>query len=465
MPRMTRISLDRRTLLLGIASTAAFRAGPATTATPGSESGASAERLATLARYCGLYRLSANHSVGIDRFTTDGGEALLLLADHLTGVVRSLRADDSGGFSLRRGFDPASPSVGTARFDKDDRGRILAVRLQQREGEREQTARNTASRDIDITFNQGDARLAGTLIVPEGPGPHPSIVLLHGSGPLTRYSFGPYPRFFSGLGLAVLMYDKRGTGDSTGLRLDASTGRPEITPPGFYPEALAADATAAFRFLQSRPEIDAGQIGLWGSSEGGMLSTYVASRVKDVAFAINSSGFVGPLWKTLSFQVEAKLKAGGAPAQDITDALAFNQQWMDVARTGTGYDAFVRDRKTALRRFPPWTFYENAGFASLEQMRWAWKHILSFDPSPALRAVRCPVLGIFGERDVSTDSMAASRAMLRLLAEGGSTDVATRVIANAGHSLMEMSEERRMAPGVFATLRGWISARIATAGS
>jgi pimeloyl-ACP methyl ester carboxylesterase len=454
---MADILLDRRTLLLGIASATVMRAESAAAA-PQPESSPLAAQLAALARYCGVYRISADHNVGIDRFITDSGTAVLLFCDHRTGDVRSLIADSAGGFSIRRGFDPASAPVGSAHFEADDQSQVVAVTLRL-DGGREQTAPKSAARDIEVSFDQGDARLAGTLVVPEGPGPHPAIVLLHGSGPLTRYSFGPYARFFNGLGLAVLIYDKRGSGDSTGLRLDASTGRPDIEPPGSYPDAIAADAMAAFRLLQSRPEIDAGRIGLWGSSEGGMLSTYVASQVKEVAFAINSSGFVGPLWQTLHFQVEAKLKAGDASAQDIADALAFDKQWMDVARTGSGYDRFVKVRESALRRFPPWTFYENAGFTSLEQMTWAWKHILSFDSSSALRRVQCPVLGIFGERDVYTDAMSASRAMLRLLGEGGNRDVAVRVIPNAGHSLMESSQERRMAPGVFATLRAWISAR------
>jgi pimeloyl-ACP methyl ester carboxylesterase len=74
-----------------------------------------------------------------------------------------------------------------------------------------------------VVLRSGDTSLAGTFIAPATPGPYPAVVLLHGSGPLTRHSFGPWPRFFNSLGMAVLVYDKRGTGASTGVRLDAST--------------------------------------------------------------------------------------------------------------------------------------------------------------------------------------------------------------------------------------------------
>ena len=157
------------------------------------------------------------------------------------------------------------------------------------------------SRDEEVVFRHSDITLAGTLIAPATPGPHPAIVLLHGSGPLTRHSFGPWPRFFNSLGMAVLVFDRRGTGASTGVRLDASTGAPATLSPRYYPDDLVDDALAARRFLQGRPEVDRKPIGFWGSSEGGMLATQVAARSDEVAFAIDSSGFMGPLWETLLY--------------------------------------------------------------------------------------------------------------------------------------------------------------------
>jgi dipeptidyl aminopeptidase/acylaminoacyl peptidase len=83
--------------------------------------------------------------------------------------------------------------------------------------------------------------------------------------------------------------------------LGASTGAQAPLPAAYYPDDLANDALAVFRFLQRRPEINPKEIGFWGSSEGGMLATQVAARNKEVAFAINSSGFMGPFWETLFY--------------------------------------------------------------------------------------------------------------------------------------------------------------------
>jgi pimeloyl-ACP methyl ester carboxylesterase len=313
-------------------------------------------------------------------------------------------------------------------------------------------ASRSAARDIEITFRQGDAMLAGTLILPEGVGPHPAIILLHGSGPLTRYSFGPYARFFNSLGLAVLVYDKRGTGSSSGRLLDASTGAPEILWQAHFPDDLLADSLAAARFLQSRPDIDGRRIGVWGSSEGGMLATQVAAKSRNIAFAVNSSGFIGPLWRTILYQGEGGMRAAGKAEADIARALEFNRFWMEVARTGKGYDDYLQRRDILIKAGAyDQLFYYSASYRSLAQMRWSWEHILAFDSSQALSNITCPVLGLFGAADMLTEVQIAASGM-----RAKAPTAVTHIIPNASHSLMEVPSRQGMAPGVFDTLAEWL---------
>jgi pimeloyl-ACP methyl ester carboxylesterase len=416
------------------------------------------QALAALRLYCGVYRFADGQAVGITRFLNDAGESVLLFADYRTNIVRPLSPDSGGFYAMGPSFDARTPIEMTIAFRRNAAGAMESLVLRTANGA-ETTAFKSLSREEDIVFQQDDATLAGTLIVPEGRGPHPAIVLLHGSGPLTRHSFGPYPAFFNSLGLAVLIFDKRGTGLSTGRRLDASTGAPETLWPAYYPDDLLADALGALRFLQERPEIDRTRIGFWGSSEGGMLATQAAARSRAVTFAINSSGFMGPLWQTILYQGVAMLRAAGASEADVQEALAFNRFWMEVAQTGKGYEAFLA-RRDAIRQGGKkgWMFYMNGNFTSLAQMRWTWSHILAFDSLPALGQVTCPVLGLFGQGDVLTDATEASNAM-RLRA-GGNPDVTALVIPNASHSLMQTPARTGMAPGVFDTLRQWLPARL-----
>ncbi len=315
-------------------------------------------------------------------------------------------------------------------------------------------------KEEEVAFHNGDAALAGTLILPEGAGPHPAVILLHGSGPLTRYSFGPYPHFFSSLGLAVLIYDKRGTGASTGTRLDASTGALTPLPTAYYPDDLANDAITAFRYLQGREDINPKEMGFWGSSEGEMLTTQVAARASDVAFAINSSGFMGPLWETILYQAGATLKERGYSTPEVEEALAFTKLWMHVAKTGSDYDVFLKQRQVAIEGKKPWLSWYSEEFSSLQQMRWDWSHILAFDSRVALKDVTCPVLGVFGKADVLTDAPTAAANMREALSAAGNHDVTIKVFPNAGHSLAEMPSGNRMASGVFETLRSWLRERV-----
>ena len=272
----------------------------------------------------GNYQLPNRDVLGIDLFPGDDGKPALLYSDYASGVVRRLFPIAVDRFGMGPGFGIASPIELTIEFIRDDQGAVTAITLQ-RQGQRERLARRLAIASEEVTFKNGDVTFAGTLLTPSTPGPHPAIVLLHGSGRLTRYSFGPYPHFFTSLGLAVLVYDKRASGASTG------TYSPRTM---YYPEVLLQDAVEAVRFLQAQDNIDPKRIGLWGTSEGGMLTTQVAARTKGIAFVINSSGFMMPLWEQVLYNIEAQLRADGFSRNDVTDAVNFEKLALksDVAK-------------------------------------------------------------------------------------------------------------------------------------
>jgi pimeloyl-ACP methyl ester carboxylesterase len=405
----------------------------------------------------GNYRISDNHLMGIDRFVMDNGEATVLISDYHSGVVRRLFPTTATELAMGQGFNSPTPTELTVRFAKDARGATTGITLRKTDGT-ETFAAKVPLRKEEVSFTQLDATLAGTLILPATKGPHPAIILLHGSGPLTRYKFGPYPHFFSSLGLAVFIYDKRGSGASTGLRMDASTSN--VMKQAYYPDDLANDALAALRFLQQRKDIDPKRIGVWGTSEGGMLATQVAARSNDLAFAINSSGFMEPLWQTLRSQVEPVLRDAGVASAGIQRQAAFVDLWLNVARTGQGFEQFQAREKEIVQAAGTWLFQTRGQYISVEQMRWDWNHVLSFDPLPALEKVNCPVLGVFGELDPLTPAQRAAENMRRALAKAGNKDVTIKIFPGAGHSLSELPSKSRMAPGVFDTLRSWILDRV-----
>jgi dienelactone hydrolase len=412
------------------------------------------------AELAGNYQLPDGGVVGINPFSGGGGPPAALFADYTTGVIRTLVPQEGERFGMGPSIGVQSPVGRTLRVVRDGTGAIVNIALQQ-PGEDEIVAKRLPGVARDVEFKSDDATLAGTLLMPSTPGPHPAIVLLHGSGPLTRYSFGPYPRFFASLGLAVLIYDKRGAGSSTGTFFPRTA---------FYPQHYLRDAVAAVRFLKARNDIDSRQIGVWGTSEGGMLTTQLAA-VESVAFAIDTSGFMMPLWEQVVYNVEAQLRADGFSAADVADAVKFENFAIEVMRTGNNWAEYERAQAAAVQK-KWWSAYFGSwkGFSSLEDIRWQWEHAYRFDPRPALQAVKSPVLGLFGGLDTSTPARAAATNLENALRAAGNRDVTVRIFEQGNHPLMdartggnaEIPSLTRMLPGVFETLRMWLSSRITT---
>lgn len=136
----------------------------------------------------------------------------------------------------------------------------------------------------EFVFESRGTRLVGTLHLPEGPGPHPVVVGVHGSGRVDRSDLyqNEAAAFFASRGMGMLIYDKRGVG--------ASEGR----YPGSYSSSMVVygiDALAAAEHLASDPRIDEERIGLWGVSQAGWIIPLAASLDQDrISFAIVLSG-------------------------------------------------------------------------------------------------------------------------------------------------------------------------------
>ncbi|WP_123028826.1 alpha/beta hydrolase [Mycolicibacterium stellerae] len=126
-----------------------------------------------------------------------------------------------------------------------------------------------------VDFHTGGVRCAGWLTLPAGPGPHPAIVLVHGFGATHEMMLPQYEQHFAAAGIATLAFDYRNTGESDGQpRQHISLRRQR------------ADVEAALNFLKARPDIDAGRVGLWGTSLGGMNVLRVAATRHDVSVAV-----------------------------------------------------------------------------------------------------------------------------------------------------------------------------------
>jgi len=285
----------------------------------------------------------------------------------------------------------------------------------------------------DVTFRNGEVTLAGTLVAPPRPGPHPAVVWIHGRGGGTREDYLGWARLLAERGVASLVVDARGHGRSTG-----DLGRSGL-------DDLAGDVLAAVAFAASRPEIDAKQIGLRGHSAGGWVAAYVAARsTVPVAFVITSAGPAESVRDQQIHVARHTMRQSGVPftEAEYRDAEAHMALVQDVAHTGRGWDELRASVERA--RGQRWArFVDLPESDAYEDIQWVRRH--QYDPAADLRRIRAPFLAFFGERDAVVPPEENVAKLEGYLREAGNRDLTVVVVPRGGHSLATPGEVRRIA--------------------
>jgi alpha-beta hydrolase superfamily lysophospholipase len=239
--------------------------------------------------------------------------------------------------------------------------------------------------EVELRF-AGDAEtLAGSLLVPAGPGPFPAILLISGSGPLDRNAdhrrapLGVSRHLAAGFaarGLASLRYDKRGVGASTGSFLAAGL-RDNI-----------ADAHAALQELAARPEVDAGRLFVVGHSEGAIIAAALAAREgSPLAGVVLLAGSAHTGAELLLWQAAQITPSLPAPVRALLRLLRTNL----VTKVARNHER-VRRTTTDVARL---------GGVRVNA-KWC-REFLDHDAAVDLARVRVPVCALTGGKDLQVD--------------------------------------------------------------
>lgn len=306
-------------------------------------------------------------------------------------------------------------------------------------------ARQGKYTEEEVKFQSGDVTLAGTLFLPAGGKSFPAIVVTHGSGPDTRKLkfYRDRASFFASQGFAVLIYDKRGNGDSGGQYQET----PDLKIP-------AGDVLAARQFLSSRPNINPRAIGVMGNSQGGWVGPLAASMSGEIAFVVSISGpGVTPLEQNL-YQRGQELLDEGYSATEIEEITAFRRQLWTYYATAKGYEQMQETWAKAQSK--PWFSRVKFGEtherlykpAVLEDPRLkSFSHML-YDPAPILESLRIPVLAIFGEMDRHIPVEESIKRMKAAFKKSKNKNAQIKTFPKVGHGiqLIDGSKERLTAP-------------------
>ena len=265
------------------------------------------------------------------------------------------------------------------------------------------------------------AVLAATITVPTGKGPYPGVVLLSGSGPSTRSSLKKFSDQLNAEGFATLVFDKRGSGESTGSWTSASF------------EDNVADAAAAVALLQQDPRIDSRRVGVWGVSQAGWFIPALAARTPSLAFAIVLTGGGATPREVEMFMHEASLEranvdaAGRAEARDMLSAY--------FAWLGTGRDRqSVVDRITRAKTQPWYRAVAIDGVLPSDEGRPNWEWVARYDPIPDIAKMTMPTLVLLGGDDQMGSPTVAAERWKAGLSKAGNSRATVLIVPGMGHA-------------------------------
>ena len=326
--------------------------------------------------------------------------------------------------------------------------------------------------EVEVRYPNAEAgiELAGTLTLPDGEGPFPVVLLISGSGPQDRNEelMGHKPflvlsDYLTRRGIAVLRVDDRGVAESGGDFASATT------------LDFVSDVLAGVEYLKTRPEIDPARIGLIGHSEGGLIAPLAANASSDVAFIVLMAGPAVNGEEIGYLQLELILRASGAPEEFITEQVEMQQALFKAAKNVEDVEQAVEEMKDVLlapladlseEELAAVGDLESAVMAQISQLLSPWyQFFITYDPLPALREVDCPVLAIFGSKDLQVPVDPNLELMEQALREGGNKNYTVLELADLNH-LFQTAElglpdeyyliEETMSPVALEVMGDWL---------
>ncbi len=335
------------------------------------------------------------------------------------------------------------------------------------------TATLGAYQNLPAEFAAGTVHLAGTLTLPDTPGPHPALVLIAGGQPVDQdcsYSGGRY-KFFKIIaealaerGIATLRYDSPGTGGSTGGDWNQRTI-----------EDRAEEVSAGIQFLEKDKRVDAKRIGLLGHSEGTDVALIAAEKRPEVAYLALLSPHAKPLREAFltfrSYLVKENGDSESSQAQaDWNDFYAHTvfpavekgqTNWSQIVERGKTiahreFDALPRQQQSKYQDFEAY-FRSTVDSFYLSYAPTVIPHLqssIAFEPLKHYERLRVPVLLVGGEKDGFGVDIPALAEAIR---GGGNTDCTTRMMPKAGHTLDNPAvSQTQPVPELLPAISSWL---------
>lgn len=377
----------------------------------------------------GAYRTAPHEYVAIS-VVQAGDNRLLLLADTRDEALRVLFPVAADTFIAGETIaDPSTPERRVVFVRRG--GAVIALHMEGIAGGTVRAGERVSLGLLPIRIDRPDATLHGTLLMPSGHGPRPLIALAHGSENNDRHSFGPIPWVLAAEGFAVVIYDKRGTGESTGSWQDAGI------------EELASDLAAVIESVAARADVDSARIAIVGVSEGGWVAPRAARETTLVRAILAISG--GGMTKGDAYVHKNRRIA------------------LEAGLIGAALDSAIAEARL--------TITESADRVARDADPSGFDRRVTYDPARDWAAFHGPVLYLGGEYDVLESAPEAAAWLQHVFDDADNASAAVRVFPRAHHSLLlgiegtpsefrTLAGMRQLVPGYWATILGWLRANL-----
>jgi alpha-beta hydrolase superfamily lysophospholipase len=295
----------------------------------------------------------------------------------------------------------------------------------------------------DVTFkNVVDSVVLGaTLTLPNKEGKFPAVIIQTGSTPLDRDGESNYHKpillladYLTRNGIAVLRYDSRGIGKSSG-NFDKST-----------PVDLAGDLIAGYQYLASRKEINGQKIGIIGHSEGGMVAAIAASQLKEFDFVVMLAAPRIPFRDVFNMQRDIKFKNGDASEDQTVFFKKLDSEIENLLNQNLSsreiFNVLIESQYPEfelISAIPVDKIMKRIAFGEILNKFTCPHNLFNLKVNPAdyIEKLTCPVLSLNGSNDMQVTAEINQNAIRKALIKSGNKDFKIVELSGLNHSFQE----------------------------
>jgi dienelactone hydrolase len=307
----------------------------------------------------------------------------------------------------------------------------------------------------EVRFQSDGVTLAGTLTFPAAPSRVPALLMIPGSGAMDRNGNGDglntdlyrhLARHLAQMGYVTLRYDKRGVGGSK---------LPEKEKGKTTLGQVARDALAALRYLRQQPEVDPKRVGIIGYEDGALIGMALAGEMSEPPKVLVC---LAPPGRTPALILRENLQQGWRLEGMTEDKIRRRVEDFDKALVALYY------------RLPLPSLYEEVAPYFMSPDRPYLQEFYFENPVARLKAVKIPVLLLYGEMDRRVSPKLDGELLWQQARLAGNSRVELKVLSGTGHAFklspagdtqeVLTNPQVPLAPGLVDALKQWLSANL-----